>query len=221
MQLILFLAPLKQPVYVVLALNLVVVELFHILLQFFYFEPHGQVVVPLLLPDVLLLEVYYLVLHLARRRIQHLYRVVYLRHSVNVEVVFLLGDHVAYLLVVSAQDLHNRAVDAQHLARKLRVINALIGPLLSLQNHVWSHDASLSNLIEGAVLIIAVGKDNVNNARQQYENFRAFLTYFEESLSWLEEPLLRPVEELPKDVLISIPQEFDIVLSQFHKFFAL
>jgi len=55
------------------------------------------------------------------------------------------------------------------------------------------------------MLVIAVGEHNIDDARLQNEDLLALLPHLEQSLSWLVEPLLRPVEELPKDVLISIP----------------
>lgn len=74
----------------VLSFNFIVVKLLHILLKLLNLEPHREVVVPLFLPYLLLLEKYYSVLGLTRRCVHHLHRVVDLREAVDVEAVLLL-----------------------------------------------------------------------------------------------------------------------------------
>lgn len=87
--------------YVVVALYLITVKLLNVLFQLFYFEPHGQVVVTLLFPDVLLLKINDLVLYFVRRYVQFFNCVIDLRNTVYLEVLLLLRNDIAYMFVLS------------------------------------------------------------------------------------------------------------------------
>ena len=199
--------------YVVLSFYLIDVELLNILLQFFDLQPHRQVVVPLFFPDVLLLEVDDLVLDFACRRMHHFHGIIYLRHAVDIETVFLLSDHCVYIVIFSPQKFHDRVAYTEGLDRYYRAINAKVRPVLSLKDHIWTDNTSFANCVKCAMLIIAIGELDVYNARLQDVYFGAWLSYTEQVLIFLEKFLLRPVEQLTEDVLVGITQEFYIVLA--------
>ena len=75
---------------VIVALYLVSVKLLHILFQLFYFKPHRQVVMTLLLPDILLLEVNDLVLYFIWRYVEFFDCVIDLGNTIDLEVLLLL-----------------------------------------------------------------------------------------------------------------------------------
>lgn len=173
----------------------------------------------LLLPDLLLLEVDDLVLHLARRRMHHLNGIIDLWHTVDVKGLLLLGYHIVYVFF-STQLLQDLIVDTECLDSFIGIIDAEVGPLLLLENHVGADDAAFADRVERLVISVSVGKHDVDDARLQDHELCASLSDSKYVLRRLKELLPGSVEQLSQDVLVCIMKEFNVALAQFHEFFA-
>ena len=176
---------------------------------------------PFLFPDVLLLEINDLILYLIGWRIQILNGVIYLRHAIDVKVVFLLRDHITYLFVLSAEGVHDRVTDAEDLAGNKRTIDRVIRPRLLLKHHIGSQYTTFSNMIQYIMIPVTIRQHDVYWARLYHIYLRARVAGIEQLLALLKKLLLRPVEKTAQYVLICITQELNIVLAQFDELFAL
>ena len=175
----------------------------------------------LLFPDVLLLEINDLILYLRRRGIEILNRIIYLRHAIDIKVVFLLRDHVAYLFVFSAKGVHDRVTDAEDLARNEGTVDGVVRPWLLLEYHVGSQYTSLADVVQYVMVPVAIREHDVHWTWLYHVYLCARVANIKQLLALFKELLLRPLEKAAQYVLICITQELNIVLAQFDELFAL
>lgn len=167
----------------------------------------------LLLPNILFLEINYLVLYFVWWRIQFLHGIVNLRHPINLEILLQGGYCFSDWLVLSAEGLYDRVANTKHFAGHWLWDDSHKWPLFPFKNHVGPYNAALSDLIKSIIQFITVRKHNINEARLHEVNVLALLTDFKQLLALLKKLMLCTIVKFPYYVKVCISQELHIVLT--------